>query len=108
MGEIIVSRDEHNRILGLTGQGIDSDTPTGDAALRFLQASVSAMIDYLHLAPDYALVGSEMHLSIDRSAPHLNREIDAIMETLVIGLTQLAVEDAQDLVVHEATAGIRV
>lgn len=107
MGEIIVSRDEHNRILGLTGQGIDTDTPTGDAALRFLQASVSAMTDYLHLAPDYAL-GSEMHLSIDRSAPHLNREIDAIMETLVIGLTQLAAEDAQDLVVHEATAGIRV
>lgn len=107
MGEIIVSRDEHNRILDLTGQGIDGDTPTGAAALRFLQASVSSMTDYLHLVPDYSL-GNGVHLSIDRSAPHLNREIDAIMETLVIGLRELAAEYAQDLVVHEATVGIRV
>lgn len=107
MGEIIVSRDEHNRILELTGQGIDGDAPTGAAALRFLQASVSSMIDYLHLAPDYSF-GSGMHLSIDRSAPHLNREIDAIMETLVIGLRQLAAEHEEALVVHEATIGIRV
>jgi uncharacterized protein YsxB (DUF464 family) len=39
---------------------------------------------------------------------HLNREIDAIMETLVIGLKQLAIEYAQDLVVHEETMGIQV
>ena len=107
MGEIIISRDEHNRILGLTGQGIDAETVAGGAALRFLQASVSSMTDYLHLAPDYSL-GNRVKLSIDRSAPHLNREIDAIMETLVIGLRQLEAEYAQDLVVHEATVGIQV
>ncbi len=107
MGEIIVSRDERNRILELTGQGVDGDTPTGAAALRFLEAAVSSMTDYLHLAPDYSL-SNGVHLSIDRSAPHLNREIDAIMETLVIGLKQLAAEYSQDLVVHEATIGIRV
>lgn len=107
MGEIIISRDEHNRIIDLSGQGIDKGTPAGAAALRFLQASVSSMTDYLHLAPEYSL-GKQVQLSIDRSAPHLNREIDAIMETLVIGLKQLAVEYAQDLVVHEATVGIQV
>jgi len=107
VGEIIVSRDEHNRILELIGQGIDGNTPAGAEVLRFLQASVSSMTDYLHLAPTYSL-GKQVHLSIDRSAPHLNREIDAIMETLVIGLRQLAMEYEGDLVVHEATVGIQV
>lgn len=107
MGEIIVSRDEHNRILELNGEGIDRGTPAGAQAVRFLQASVSSMTDYLHLAPAYSL-GKHVQLSIDRSAPHLNREIDAIMETLVIGLKQLAMEYEEDLVVHEATVGIQV
>ena len=107
MEEIIISRDEHNRILGLTGQGVDVETPAGAATLRFLQATAASMTDYLHLAPGYSL-GSRVTLSIDRSAPHLNREIDAIMETLVIGLRQLEAEYPQDLVVHEATVGIQV
>ena len=76
-------------------------------ALRFLRASVSSMTDYLHLTPEYAL-GKRVQLSIDRGAPHLNREIDAIMETLVIGLKQLASEYSGDLVIHEATVGIHV
>lgn len=107
MGEIIVSRDDHSRILELNGQGVDCNTVAGAAALRFVEASVASMTGYLHLAPEYS-VGKVMSLSIDRSAPHLNREIDAIMETLVIGLKQLAIEYAQDLVVHEETMGIQV
>ncbi len=107
MGEIVVSRDEHNRILGLNGQGIDCSSGPGVAALRFIEASVASMTGYLHLAPGYS-AGKVMTLSVDRSAPHLNREIDAIMETLVIGLKQLAIEYAQDLAVHEETVGIQV
>lgn len=107
MGEIVVSRDDRNHILELNGQGIDCDTIAGATALRFVEASVASMTGYLHLVPEYS-VGKAMYLSIDRSAPHLNREIDAIMETLVIGLKQLAIEHAQDLVVHEETMGIQV
>lgn len=75
--------------------------------LWFLRATVSAITDYLHLAPVFA-VGEEISLVIDRSDPHLNREIDAIMETLVIGLKMLATEYPSDVVVQEATVGLKV
>ena len=107
MGEIFIQRDEQNRIVGLTGRGMEEGSPATTSTLWFLRATVSAIADYLHLAPDFS-VGEEINLVIDRNDPHLNREIDAIMETLVIGLKMLATEYPSDVVVQEATVGLQV
>lgn len=75
--------------------------------LQLLRAADASMSEYLHLTPEFK-VGKEISLIIDRGDPHLNREIDAIMETVVVGFKMLAEEYRDDLVVHEAPAMIRV
>ena len=107
MGEIIVQRDERNRIVSLTGQGLQVESPAAMNARYFIQAAVAAMIEYLHLNPVYHLE-EEMLLSLDRRDPHLDREIDAILETLLIGLKLLAKEYPGDIVLHEATVELKV
>jgi len=105
--EILVQRDEQNRIVGLAVRGGEEGSITIMSTLQFLRAAVAAMTEYLHIDPDFT-VGDEIELVIDRSDPHLNREIDAIMETLVIGLRTLATEYPGEAVVHEATVGLKV
>ncbi len=107
MGEIIVHHDERNRIFGLTGRGLEEGGPAMTSAKHLLRAAVVSMTDYLHLAPNYS-AEDEIHFSLERSDPHLDREIDAIMETLIIGLKLLAEEYPSDLIVHEAAQEIRV
>ncbi len=107
MGEIVVQRDDQNRILSLTGRGVPQGGVAAASTFHLLQAAVGSMVDYLHLDPEL-LVGEEIRLVVDRSDAHLNREIDAIMETLVIGLKILAKEYPSDLVVQEETLGIQV
>ena len=107
MAEIIVQRDEENRILGLSGKDMEEGANASTSTLHFLEAAISAMSDYLHLAPVFS-IGDELCLEVDRSDPHLNREVDAIMETLVIGLNMLAKEYPNDFIVHEADVGVEV
>ena len=107
MGEIFVQRDEKNRIFGLVGREMEEGSPATIGALQSLRAADASMTEYLHLSPEFK-VGKEISLIIDRSDPHLNREIDAIMETIVVGFKMLAEEYPDDLVVHEAPAMIRV
>ncbi len=107
MGEIFVQRDEKNRIFALVGREMEEGSPATIGALQSLRAAGASMTEYLHLSPEFK-VGKEISLIIDRSDPHLNREIDTVMETLVVGLKILAEEYPDDLVVHEAPAMIRV
>lgn len=107
VGEVVVQRDEKNRILGFVVRDINAETTGGASALYFLQAAANALTDYLHV-PVEASVGDEAGVLIDRSDPHLDREIDAILETVVIGLRMLEREFPADLEVPEATAGVEV
>jgi len=45
---------------------------------------------------------------IDRSDSHLDREIDAVLETIILGLRMVEREFPTDLVVQEATIGVEV
>jgi len=107
MGEVLVKRDEDNRLAGFTLQGMQADTTASASAIHLLRATVASVSGYLHIRANFS-TGKEFLLTIDRSDPHLNREIDAIMETLLIGLKMLAEEYPHDLVVREARAEVRV
>ncbi|MEA1871419.1 MAG: hypothetical protein U9N00_04430 [Candidatus Bipolaricaulota bacterium] len=108
MGEIFVQRDEKNRIFGLVGREMEEGSPATTGALQSLRVASTSMTEYLHLSPEFKVGKEEISLIVDRSAPHLNREIATVMETLVVGLKMLAEEYPDDLVVHEAPAMIRV
>jgi hypothetical protein len=55
-----------------------------------------------------AVESDATELLINRNDLHLDRELDAILETLVIGLKLLAEDHPGDLVVEEASVGVEV
>ena len=107
LGEILIQRDEKNRVVGLTLRGISLDTPAGPSTLHLLQAVTTSLTEYLHV-PVETSGTDETHILITRSDQHLDRELDAVLETLVIGLRMLEKEYSTELLVHEATVGVNV
>lgn len=107
MGEIIVQRDEEGRIVALIGERMEEPNAATRSGMYFLRAAECALSEYLRLSPTLT-VTDEVRMIVDRSDPLLNREIDAVMETVVRGLKLLAQDFPGDLVVHEATLGVKV
>lgn len=107
MGEALIHRDDRGRIVGLTLRGIEPSTVAGTTAGHFLQAVAAVLVEYLHV-PAGGSVAEGAEFTIDRSDTHLDREIDAILETLAIGLRMLEREYPADLVVHEASVEVKV
>ena len=107
MGEILIRRDERTRVNALSVRDMDADTIAGTSAAHLLRAVTTSLVDYLHVTVE-STAGPTTELMIDRNDVHLNRELDAILETLVIGLKLLAEEYPGDLIVEEATVGVEV
>lgn len=107
MGEALIHRDDRGRIVGLTLRAVNPNTVAGASANHFVSAASTSLSEYLHVR----VAGAEevdADFTIDRSDPHLDREIDAVLEMLVAGLRMLEREYPSDLVVHEATVGVEV
>lgn len=107
MAEILIHRDENSRIVGLVVRDTEAASEAIAGVDRFLRAVVAAMNDYLHVHAEFR-AGAEWHLEIDRADQHLSREIDAILETLLIGLNMLAEEFPADLALRETGLGVQV
>ncbi len=107
MGEIFIQRDETGRIAALIGEGLGDSGPAARGSLYFFRAAESSLAEYLRLSPTLE-TDSGLQLIVDRSDELLNREIDAVMETVVRGLKLLAHDFPDELVVHEAPLGIKV
>ncbi len=107
MGEVLIQRDEANRVTGLVVRDLQAETIPGASAFYLLQAVVASLTDYLHV-PVGTSVSDATYLTIDRSDPHLDRELDAVLATLVRGLKMLEKEYPNDLLVQEATIGVEV
>jgi hypothetical protein len=108
VGEALIHRDDRGRIVGLTLRDVGSSTVAGTSANHILQAASASLLGYLHVPVGGAAEVDDAGLTIDRSDAHLDREIDAVLETLVIGLRMLEREYPSDLVVQEATVGVEV
>ncbi|MEA3355819.1 MAG: hypothetical protein U9Q23_00510 [Candidatus Bipolaricaulota bacterium] len=107
MGEILIQRDEQNRISGLTVRAVCPESEATVSTRHFLQATATSMDEYLRLNPQLSM-GQEMHLGIDRSTPSLNREIDAILATLLIGFRLLEQEYPDELSIHDEAVSVGV
>lgn len=75
--------------------------------MHLVQAASTSLLEYLHV-PVTVADAEDVGFAIDRSDAHLDREIDAVLETLVIGLRMLEREHPSEFVVQEATAKVEV
>lgn len=107
MGEFLIQRDESNRVTGLVVRDLRMETVAGASASYLLRAVVDSLTDYLHV-PVESTRSDATYLTIDRSDPHLDRELDAVLATLVRGLKTLEKEYPDDILVQEATIGVEV
>jgi len=107
VGEAIIHRDDRGRIVGLTLHDVEPSTIAGTTAGHFVRAASASLSEYLHV-PVVAGHEIEGELTIDRSDTHLDREIDAVLEMLVIGLRMLEQEYPAELVIQDARVGIEV
>lgn len=107
MGEILIHRDETNRVVGFLVRGVSPDTALGMSVSHSLRAMAASLTEYLHVSVETS-ASEETYIAVDRSDSHLDRELDAVLETLVIGLRLLERESAGELIVHEAAVGVEV
>ncbi len=106
MAEVVLERDEEGRVH--TVRLRSDETAAGVAAEVLVDASLRTLRNYLHLAPQVELDRGEMHVTVDRSDPFLDREVDAVVETLVWGMRALKERQPEDLVFHDATPQVKV
>jgi len=107
LAEVLIQRDETSRIIGLVVRNLGMETIAGASVFYLLWAVVGSLTDYLHV-PVGSSETDATYLTIDRSDAHLDREIDAILQTLVRGLKLVEKEYPDDLLVQEATIGVEV
>lgn len=104
MVSAVVERDEEGRVQTVTLDGDGS--PEELAAAALVEASILGLREYLHLDPAVTRDGRVIRFEVDRSDFFLDREVDAVVETMVRGLRALA--DAGRIAVREVGEGIKV
>ena len=99
MIEVLVERNEEGRVQSvvLTGDG----SPEGLAAMALVEAPVLGMRHYLRLPPETHVEGDTFRFRIDRDVSTLDRELDAILETMVLGLKWLERDRPDRVAVRE-------
>jgi hypothetical protein len=106
MMEVLIERDDEGKVQAVTLNGEDS--PLGLAAQILVEAPVLGMRHYLHLAPKFAQEGDVARFRVDRSDIFLDREIDAILETMVLSLKSLEQKRPEGLRVQEVGLAVKV
>lgn len=106
MVEVLIERDEEGRVQVVTLYGDDS--PEGLAAAMLVEAPVLGMKHYLHLDPEVSREGAVLRYRVDRSDIFLDRELDAILETMVLGLRALAQDRPGKVAVREVGLDVLV
>jgi len=104
MVNVVVERDEEGRVQTVTLNGDES--AEGLAAAALVGAPILGLREYLHLDPAVTKDGYATRFEVDRSDFFLDREIDAVVETMVLGLRALAREGR--IAVHEVGESVKV
>lgn len=106
MVEVLIERDESGRVQSVILVGEES--PEGLAASLLVEAPVLGMKRYLHLDPGFSREGQNLRFQVDRSDVFLDREVDAILETMVLGLRALEQERPGRVAVRDVGLDVKV
>lgn len=106
MTEVLIERDEEGKVQAVTLQGEDS--AEGLAVTALVEAPVLGMRDYLRLSPEVEQEGQTLRFRVDRRDSFLDRELDAILETMVLGLRSLERSRPGRLAIREMGLDVKV
>ncbi|MBU1049025.1 hypothetical protein KKG90_03260 [Candidatus Bipolaricaulota bacterium] len=107
MGEAVIQRDERGRVVGVTMQADGMSALAKASAATLLRAVALSLSEYLHVAVESSFE-DELSLEVDRRDQYLDREIDAVLATMRSGLRLVERDYPAELMVHEATVGVKV
>jgi len=112
MTEIEILRDEQGKIYefrskGHTGYDEEGKDIVCAGVSALLQTAVLGLEDYLKLEPKLEQEKGWLRCILERDY-FLNREIDAILETLVLGLRQLEGKYPEHIKVEEVSSDVVV
>ncbi len=106
MVEVLIERDEEGKVAQVVVRGEDS--PENLATASLVEAAVLGLREYLHLDPEAFWDGMTLTFKVDRSDFFLDREVDAILETMVLGLRHLQRKRPERVAVREFGASVKV
>ncbi len=107
MVEVRIERDDDGKIRSVSFRK-EGEGPEALAARALVEAPLLGMREYLRLSPVATKDEAGLSYLVDRSDPFLDRELDAILETMVLGLRSLERERPESVVVREVGLDVRV
>ncbi|HIC95865.1 TPA: ribosomal-processing cysteine protease Prp [Candidatus Bipolaricaulota bacterium] len=87
--------------------GYEAQDPLKVSVMALVQTAIIGLEDYLKLEPEVSEEEGVLRCKLERES-FLNREIDAILETMVLGLRALEREHPESLEVREVGSGVKV
>jgi len=108
MIEVSIYRDAEGRIQEITQSSsqMAESAETAQAVWLLLRTAAIGLQDYLKLNPQLTGDADGFRCRVERDSL-LNREIDAILETALLGLKELAESYADQLVVKEIAGPVK-
>lgn len=109
MIEVSIYRDEEGRIREIlqSGSSAAGSADTAQGVSLLLHTAAIGLQDYLKLNPQLADDADTFRCQVERDSL-LNREIDAILETVLLGLKDLEASYADQLEVKEVASAVEV
>jgi len=107
VGEAVIHQDERGRVVGVSMQADGMSALAKASATTLLRAVAESLAEYLHVSVEISFE-NEMSLEVDRRDQYLDREIDAVLATMISGLRLVERDYPAELMVHEATVGVEV
>ncbi len=111
MIEVEIYRDSEGKICEFRGRLLQRSTgeqaPLQVGVLALLRTAVIGLERYLRLEPEVEEREELFHCKLEREY-FLSREIDAILETMVLGLRELEREHPGYLEVREQVSNVKV
>jgi len=109
MIEISIYRDDEGRIQEITqsSSSMATSAETAQGVSLLLRTAASGLQDYLKLNPQLTGDAGSFRCRVERDSL-LNREIDAILETALLGLKELEESYVEQLEVREIAVPVKV
>ena len=112
MIKVEIVRDESSKVCEFRSQGHDGAqgegaTIVGAGASALLQTTVLGLENYLRLNPEVEYEKGWLRCKIERDV-YLNREIDALIETMILGLRALEESYPNHIELEEVFSDVKV
>lgn len=112
MTKVVIFRNEEGKIVGFNSEGHVGLSPEGKDIVcagvsTLLQTAVMGLEGYLKLEPKVEQEKGSLKCRLERDY-FLDREVDSILETMLLGLYAIEREYPDHLEIEEVTSNVKV